>query len=192
MKKSHQRERAMTVSKAAFVGGLALLPLFGTAHAAGLFADPTKSTCTTPNCSAAVLDKAVILSEQVEASGVAATTPWDGQFHSAGGECVRVEVLSVEPAGRDLIMHLVGPDLTSWRDDDSGAGLLPRIEANTVVPGRYTVVVGLYAPTVTNTNTRFKLSYGRYPLGNPNCSEATSPLAASASALSDSEDKSQK
>lgn len=89
-------------------------------------------------------------------------------------------------------MHLVGPDLTSWRDDDIGAGLLPRIEANTVVPGRYTVVDGLYTPTVTNTNTRFKLSYGRYPLGNPNWSEASSPLTASASALSDSEDKSKK
>lgn len=95
MKNAIHRERFIALSTAALVGGLAL-PLFGTAQAAALFADPTRSTCTTPNCSAAILDKAVILSEQAESTGVASTTPWDGQFQSSGDECVRVEVLSVE------------------------------------------------------------------------------------------------
>lgn len=150
------------------------LPLANFAHAASLFADTSQSTCTTPNCAAAVIDKAVILSEQPQ-SGIASTTPWTGQFFSTGNECVRVEVLGVDPANRDLIMHLVGPDLTAWKDDDSAGNLLPRIEAHTTTPGRYTVVVGLYAPTLANTNTRFKLSYGRYPLGNPNCNTLTLP-----------------
>ncbi len=145
-----------------------------TVQAASLFADINRSTCTTPNCQAATIDKAVILSEQPQ-SGVAATTPWTGQFFSTGSECVRIEVLDTDPPGRDLIMHFVGPDLTAWKDDDSGADLLPRIEAETTAPGRYTVVVGLFAPTLTNTNTRFKLSYGRYPLGNPNCNTPTLP-----------------
>ncbi|SFF22010.1 hypothetical protein [Nitrosomonas sp. Nm166] len=142
------------------------------ANASGLFADTAQSTCTTPNCQAAIIDKAVILSEQA-VSGVASTTPWTGQFFSSGNECIRIEVLETSPANRDLTMHFVGPDLSVWTDDDSGAGLFPRIEANTLVPGRYTVVVGLFAPTVFNNNTRFKLSYGRYPSGNPNCNEPT-------------------
>lgn len=141
-------------------------------NAAALFADGTQSNCTTPNCQAAIIDKAVILSEQ-PVSGIASTTPWTGQFYSAGNECVRIEVLESSPADRDLTMHLVGPDLSVFTDDDSGANLFPRIQANTLVPGRYTVVVGLFAPTVVNNNTRFKLSYGRYPSGNPNCSTPT-------------------
>lgn len=140
--------------------------------AASLFADTAQSTCTTPNCQAAIIDKAVILSEQA-VSGVASTTPWTGQFFSSGNECVRVEVLESSPADRDLTMHLVGPDLSVFTDDDSGTNLFPRIQANTIAPGRYTVVVGLFAPTVFNNNTRFKLSYGRYPSGNPNCNTPT-------------------
>ena len=151
---------------------LLMFSFLSTASAAALFADTTKSTCTTPNCQAAIIDKAVILSEQA-VSGVASTTPWTGQFFSSGNECVRIEVLATDPLNRDLTMHFVGPDLSVWTDDDSGANLFPRIEANTLVPGRYTVVVGLFAPTVTNSNTRFTLSYGRYPSGNPNCSEPT-------------------
>ncbi len=143
-----------------------------TVQAASLFADSNRSTCTTPNCQAATIDKAVIISEQAQ-SGVAATTPWTGQFFSTGSECVRIEVLETDPPNRDLIMHFAGPDLTAWKDDDSAGNLLPRIEADTTAPGRYTVVVGLFAPTLINTNTRFKLSYGRYPLGNPNCNVLT-------------------
>lgn len=141
-------------------------------NAASLFADSAVSNCTTPNCQAAVIDQAVILSEQA-VSGVASTTPWTGQFFSAGNECVRIEVISTQPANRDLTMHFVGPDLSVWTDDDSGVDFLPRIEANTLSPGRHTVVVGLFAPTLTNNNTRFRLSFGRYPLGNPNCSNPT-------------------
>ncbi len=159
---------------AAMLLSVITLPSQNIAQAASLFADASRSTCTTPNCSAATIDKAVILIEQPQ-SGFSSTTPWVGQFYSTGSECVRIEVLNVDPIGHDLTMHFVGPDLTAWRDDDSAGNLLPRIEANTTVPGRYTVVVGLFAPNLANTNTRFKLSYGRYPLGNPNCSNLTSP-----------------
>lgn len=150
--------------------------------AASLFADPSRSKCTTPNCEAAIIDKAVILSEQAVA-GIASTTPWTGQFYSSGNECVRVEVLESSPPDRDLTMHLVGPDLSVFTDDDSGVNLYPSIQANTQTPGRYTVVVGLFAPTVINDNTRFKLSYGRYPIGNPNCS---SPALSTLDQLPDS------
>ncbi len=171
--KTSVRKYLSSLPVAALVSVMAL-PLSNAAHAASLFADTARSTCTTPNCQAATIDKAVILSEQPQ-SGIASTMPWTGQFFSTGNECVRVEVLEVDPANRDLTMHLVGPDLTAWKDDDSAGNLLPRIEANTTVPGRYTVVVGLFAPTLANTNTRFKLSYGRYPLGNPNCNFLTPP-----------------
>lgn len=140
--------------------------------AASLFADTARSKCTTPNCESAIIDKAVILSEQA-VSGIASTTPWTGQFYSSGNECIRIEVLESSPPNRDLTMHFVGPDLSVFTDDDSGTNLLPSIQANTITPGRYTVVVGLFAPTVINDNTRFKLSYGRYPIGNPNCSNPT-------------------
>lgn len=151
---------------------IVMLSWLGNTNAASLFADPSLSTCTVPNCQAAIIDRAVILSEQA-VSGIASTTPWTGQFYSDGNECVRVEVITTSPANRDLTIHLVGPDLSVWTDDDSGVGFFPRVAANTLAPGRYTVVVGLFAPTVINSNTRFRLSYGRYPLGNPNCDNPT-------------------
>jgi len=58
---------------------------------------------------------------------------------------VRIEVLNVDPVGHDLTMHFVGPDLTAWRDDDSAGNLLHALKQITTVPGRYTVVVGLFA-----------------------------------------------
>lgn len=169
MKKKFIQNFSVTVLLAASALSIPLI-----AQAASLFADSNRNTCTAPNCQAATIDKAVIISEQAQ-SGVAATTPWTGQFFSTGGECVRIEVLETDPPNRDLIMHFVGPDLTAWKDDDSAGNLLPRIEADTLAPGRYTVVVGLFAPSLINTNTRFKLSYGRYPLGNPNCNVLTAP-----------------
>ncbi len=149
--------------------------LLGSVQAAALFADTTRSQCTTLNCQAAVIDKAVIISEQ-PVSGIASTMPWTGQFYSSGNECVRVEVIATDPSGSDLTMHFVGPDLSVWRDDDSAGNRLPLIKANTLTPGRYTVVVGLFDPTSANTNTRFKLSYGRYQSGNPNCNIPSVPL----------------
>ena len=149
------------------------------------FTDVTRDSCTDANCGATVLNGAVVMiNNELD------VIPFTASIYTSGGECVRLEVLSTRPASRDLTMHLLGPSLEVWRDDDSGVGLLPRIEANTTTSGRYTVQVSHFgAAALANTNTRFSLSIGRCPLGNPNCAEQTFPLVPAAGAAPESKVK---
>ena len=155
---------------------LSLVLVAAVVWAGALIHDSFVSTCTTLNCSSESIRGTYIL------DGGGRAIPWTAQLFSNGGECVRVQVTE---EGTDLETVLVSPNGTTWRNDDGGGAgtvggacfLCPLIKANTPagINGWYTVSVSHFAGNGVTAN--FLLRYGRYPLGNPNCSGATVPLS---------------
>ncbi len=120
-----------------------------------------RSVCTTDLCGA----KSFVGKYQMR-------EPFVIQIWAGAGECLRVEVTA--DGGNDLTMNLVSPHpLNGILDDDSGVGLKPLIRwADTPFKGWYTLVIGAFGGVGLTRN--FTVKYGRYNLGNPNC---TSPAS---------------
>lgn len=125
----------------------------------------SRNVCTTINCSA------TIINGSYETNPSNNVNPFTLQVFSSGGECVRLAVTS---QGTDLETVLVSPSGAVWKDDDGGGSLLPLVKANTDVRGWYTLQIARFNGTPANAD--FTLSYGRYPLGNINCSAPTTPV----------------
>lgn len=97
------------------------------------------------------------------------------QVYTAGGECVRIQVLQQDT---DLEMVLVGPDGTVWRNDDGGGNLRPLIKARTPQGrgGWATVQLCHFAGGGAFGLANFRLKYGRFSLNSNQCANATAPL----------------
>ncbi len=96
--------------------------------------------------------------------------PFTIQVFSSGNECLRLSVVS---QASDLETVLIGPEGTTWRDDDGGGSFLPLIQANTPIQGWYTVHISSF--NGSGAASLFTLRYGRYNSGNPNCATPTPP-----------------
>lgn len=125
----------------------------------------SSNNCATINCGATVIGGSY------ETNPNNNVDPFILQVFSTGRECVRLAVTS---QGTDLETVLVSPSGAIWKDDDGGGALRPLIKANTDVRGWYTVQIARFNGTPANAD--FTLNYGRYPLGNVNCSAPTTPL----------------
>jgi hypothetical protein len=149
---------------------LALVALGVTAATGGPLLTASRSTCTGINCGSESLAATYELSPSGQA------IPFIAQIFSSGGECLRVDItaLGTAPPNGDLETVLVSPNGTTWRNDDGGTCVrCPLVKANTPsgVDGWYTVSISHFAGN--GSPTSFRLRYGRYPLGNPNCASPT-------------------
>lgn len=143
----------------------------GAATASEIF-DPNRSGCTGVNCSSVTLSGTYF--NHVNASA----KPWVIQAYGETGECLRFQILSED---RDLEMVVTTPNGTVYRNDDGLVGSCtncPLVKVGSASNnGWNTVQIAHFAGLPTEAN--FALAYGRYPAGNPNCSTATPPTAAS-------------
>src|SRR5688572_14780610 len=92
-----------------------LCGMAGVADAGSRIFDDTVSTCTGINCSSLRIPGSVV-----------SFGPTAGQFEimlfSAGGQCLRAEVIS---EGADLELVVRAPNGTVWRNDDRGGSVCP-------------------------------------------------------------------
>jgi hypothetical protein len=161
--------RTVSIVKGLFV--VLCVVLVGTTIALGsnLF-DDTVSTCTGTNCSSLRIPGTVF-----------AFGPSAGQFvlsvFASPGQCVRLDLISPPTPAPDMEMVVIAPNGTVFRNDDRNGAFdrRPLVKiASAPSNGWYTVQVGQFAGTATETN--IVLLYGRYPFGNPNCATPTVPL----------------
>jgi len=100
--------------------------------------------------------------------------PWVAQLYAEVGDCFRIDVFSQDT---DLEATLISPSGTVWRNDDrSGTDLRPLIKAQGTGRGWHVLQISRHNGGSPGSN--FKLYYGRYPAGNPNCATPTPPLTA--------------
>ncbi len=145
---------------------LSLIPM--TALAGSLMFD-TLNTCTSTNCSSQSLHGTY----HSDAAGD--RDPFILQIYSFGDECVRLDVTAED---YDLEMVLISPTGRIWRNDERSPGVhRPLIKAITDINGWYTLQVSHFAGA--DVIADFTLRYGRYDLGNPNCSSVTPPVVTS-------------
>jgi hypothetical protein len=124
-----------------------------------LFVDG-RSSCTTENCGTQKIFGRYEISQ-----------PWVGQIYAQANECLRLVVVAQT---HDLEMGVFSPDIEEnhWVNDDGGGSLRPLIKVDpTPVAGYY--VVALSHVVGSAVKGTFKLLYGRYPSGNPNCTNPT-------------------
>jgi hypothetical protein len=142
----------------------------GLASAQTRIFDDTIGTCTGANCSSLRLPGSLF------AFGPSAGYYEIGLF-AGPGECLRAELIS---EGADLEMVVRAPNGSVFRNDDKGGPscpLCPRVAiSSTPNNGWYSTT--LYAWNGVPVEANFVLVYGRYPIGNPNCSSATLPVSA--------------
>lgn len=127
-------------------------------------------TCTTDLCSALTVQTTL---NNLTLGATDYAGEWAEKFWSPGGTCMRIEVTWAN--GADVEMNVVAPSGTHYRDDDSGAGDLPRVEIPTTQPGYYTVVVHSYNGSGT-VATDMAIQYANYNSGNMNCANPTPSL----------------
>lgn len=135
--------------------------------------------CNTLNCASMRLNANVTSS-----SSLNGMEPFVVQVMSTPSHCTRLDITSQTT---DMEMVVVGPNGVVWRNDDRVAGdLRPRviIPASTGTAGWYTVQISRFngiAP-VAGQHYDAVLEYGRYPAGNTNCSNPTTPTLTAAGA----------
>ena len=143
-----------TIAWSVFVSGL----LVTNAAWAGALLETQPSSCTTTNCAGMTI-RGIVQGRE----------PFVVQIYAKAGECLR---LDVSDQTEDLAMQLTGPSVLiggAVADDRNGsADRRPLLVYNLLeLTGWYTVQVSLR--DVTDVNAKFRLEYGRYPGGNPNC-----------------------
>jgi len=124
-----------------------------------LFVDG-RSGCTTVNCATQKLFGRYEISQ-----------PWVAQIYAQANECLR---LAVVKQSHDLEMGVFSPDIEEnhWVNDDAGGSFRPLIKIDpTPVAGYYVVALSHVVGSAVKGN--FQLLYGRYPSGNPNCTNPT-------------------
>ena len=148
-------------------GGLVLgvALMVGTAWAGSDFIAPA-SFSTLNNGGAATVTRAATLS-------TSGAHPWVAQIQAPAGRCLRLDVTSQTT---DLGMQVAAPNtFTAWRNDDRVIGdLRPLVKIfSTPFTGWYTVsIVRFDGQPVSGS---FTLAFAHYPVGNPNCSQPTTP-----------------
>jgi hypothetical protein len=143
------------------IGGLAVAS--GAAWA-GSQIESRISSCTTINCAG----------ETIRGTHQAAE-PFVSQIFARAGECLRLDVTQ-ETA--DTALRVVGPtvNFTAGNNNREAGDTRPLLRLDDLPStGWYTVLVSLQG--AGNTVARFRLDYGRYPGGNPNCTEAAAVAA---------------
>jgi hypothetical protein len=135
--------------------------------------DNSVSSCTTNNCSSLTIPGTVTNPSNNN-------DPFELQVFAFANECVRLEVVE-SISGVDLETVVRAPNGSIYRNDDgSGGGSLnnPLVKINGAPnSGWYSVSINHWNGVASYAD--FVLTYGRYPLNNPNCDGATSPAAAS-------------
>ena len=147
---------------------LTALIAVSTPAAASNMWDPSVSTCSTINCSSVQIDATILRSG-------AAVAPWVGEIYARGGECLRLDIIDVIPSA-DLELVVVASNGTVYRNDNRNSTIdRPLVKiGNTPVGGWYSVSVLPAGGAVIQAD--FTLVYGRYNVGNPNCSSPTPAL----------------
>ena len=165
--------RVQHIIRTAWVPIIAMLTsaLYSSAALAGPQLEDILNTCTHINCRSQLI------------RGVSQTTePFVIQVYAAEGECLRMEVTSQTA---DVEMVLISPDIEDfiYTDDDRAGQFRPVIAVDPVTNrGWHKVLVSEYRGALERA--RFKLRYGRYDSGNPNC-ERTTPVICTAATNSD-------
>jgi hypothetical protein len=134
------------------------------------------ATCTTTNCSALGLNATI-------KSFGASAGKWVAEVFAKRSECFRIDITQRLPpdSGSDLELVVVAPNGIVYRNDNKGSGACPTCPLVRIRPtpneGWYTVSVGTSNGQAVDEN--FRILFGRYPSGNPNCGATTPPLGAS-------------
>jgi hypothetical protein len=143
------------------LGWIAAAALISTSPAqAGSIVEAFAATCTGINCAGLTI------------RGIhQRTEPFLLQVFASEGECLR---LDVDGQSDDTAMLLATPSVNFGvvSDDRDGVGgdLRPLIMVDPVPwTGWYTVAVSYF--DFDNRRVKFNLKYGRYPSGNPNCTQ---------------------
>lgn len=132
------------------------LALVTTVAWAGSQIESRLSTCTTINCAG----------ETIRGTHQA-TEPFVSQIFARAGECLRLDVTQ---ASADTTLRVVMPtvNFTAANNNRAADDTRPLLKLDNLArTGWYTVLVSLQG--AGNTVVRFRLDYGRYPGGNPNC-----------------------
>ena len=145
----------------------------GEAVAGSRIWDNSFSGCTGINCSSLTIPGTVTNPSNNN-------DPFELQVFAGANECVRIEVVqSIQ--GVDLETVVRAPNGSIYRNDDgSGGGAFnnPLVKINGAPnSGWYSVSINHWNGFASYAD--FVLTYGRYPLNNPNCAGATTPAAAS-------------
>lgn len=145
----------------------------GSASFASEITDPTVGSCTTTNCSSVEVLGQVFKSTNPN-NGSVRSKPFVVQAFAGPSECLRFETIYQL---QDLELTVVAPDGTVYRDDDSSplcsVCALVKLVTSSSTRGWYTVHVSHFAGNPVDAD--FRLLYGRYTAGNPNCSSSTTP-----------------
>jgi hypothetical protein len=166
------KEKTMLIMwKRLLASGVALGTFLVTtsADASGPLADPSRSTCTTVNCSSETIT-GYTTNGNFGVNGPY-PTPWVGVIGPSGGECLRIQTTQQQG---DLEIVVVAADGRVFRNDDSGGTDLSLVKITPTIRGPYTVQVSHFngAPV----SATFVLRYGVYlPATNPNCANPTAP-----------------
>jgi hypothetical protein len=141
----------------------------GPAGAATTINGVAVASCTTPNCSSALIIGTLT-------SHGSYAVPWVIQVASDPGQCVRLETTDVIGSDLNLEMVVVSPSGRVFRNDNiSGTNNLSLVKIAPTEHGFYTVQVSGFNGGAAAVN--FELRYGRYSsAGNPNCASPTPPL----------------
>ena len=95
-------------------------------------------TCTTINC------QAMIIRGTQDGYGTTRSARWIEQVYAPESSCLRLDVTAVTGASTDLVMVVVAPDGSVYRNDDKAVSdLQPLVRINGEVEnGYYTVSIG--------------------------------------------------
>jgi hypothetical protein len=159
------------MSKLIHAAAAFLLAAAGGPVAASEINDPTVGSCTTNNCSSIEATGQVFRSTLNSAQRA---KPFVVQLFAGPNECFRVETVF---QAQDLELTVVTPSGTVFRDDDSSPLCSVCSLVKFVTPsnqrGWYTVHVSHFGGAPVDAE--FRLLYGRYTSGNPNCANPTQP-----------------
>ena len=136
--------------------------LTSTAAWAGAQYESVLSSCTAINCSGMTI-RGIQQSNE----------PFIIQVFAREGECMR---LDVRTQTEDTGLLLIAPAVFDYLYVDDVEDFRPILGVDPIPQtGWYTVAISYF--DYDNRISRFTLDYGRYPGGNPNCSQATATSA---------------
>jgi hypothetical protein len=168
---ANKRKLAMlTIRKRLLAIGAALGMFLAatSADASGPLEDPSRSTCTTINCSSETIAG---YTTNGNFGGGPYPTPWVGVIGPSGGECLRIETTQ---QNADLEIVVVAADGRVFSNDDGAGSNLSLVKIAPTIRGPYTVQVSQFAGAPVSAD--FVLRYGVYlPATNPNCANPTPP-----------------